>query len=351
MRCSMVKWLICIFLMLSLWIPATAADLTAPPVTGEAEWLMPAESTSFAEDLWYVIKNAVQEVMPDIYDALQIACLVIMAVIMLSILKNASQKEHPVVNLCAVACITCILLNSTNTMIRLGAKTVEQLGDYGMRLFPVLTAALAAQGGFSKSAALCTATMLFNALLSKMISKVLLPLVYAYLSVAIVSAAIGEKTLVKFRDTIRSVVVWALRTVLYVFTGYISITGAVSGSVDQVALKAAKVTISSAVPVVGSIMADASESVLVGAGVVKNAVGIYGCVAVIALLSVPFLKFGIEYGVLKLTGALCGMIAGGKEVDLLDDFGRVMGLLLAMTGAVSLMLLISIVCFLKGMGG
>ena len=137
---------------------------------------------------------------------------------------------------------------------------------------------------------------------------------------------------------------------MYIFTGYITITGVVSGSADQAALKAAKLTISGAVPVVGGILSDASEAVLVSAGVVKNAVGVYGLLAIAAIAMGPFLRIGVQYLLLKMTAAVCGVFGNKRTTELVGDFASAMGLLLAMTGAVCLILLISMVCFMKGVG-
>lgn len=80
---------------------------------------------------------------------------------------------------------------------------------------------------------------------------------------------------------VKNVVSWSLKTILTVFTTYMTVTGVVSGTTDAAALKATKVTISSVVPVVGGILSDASEAVLVSAGLMKNAAGIYGILAVL----------------------------------------------------------------------
>ena len=137
---------------------------------------------------------------------------------------------------------------------------------------------------------------------------------------------------------------------LYIFTGYLTVTGVVGGSADQMQLKATKLTISGMVPVVGNIMADASETILVSAGLVKSAVGIYGLLAIAATAMVPSLSIGIRYLLLKATAAAAGLLNGKAEAELIGDFGAAMGLLLAITFSQTLLLMISTVCFMKGMG-
>ena len=176
------------------------------------------------------------------------------------------------------------------------------------------------------------------------------PLIYLYLAFGIGNAALGTEILKRFQDTIKSIMTWSLKTILYIFTAYISITGVISGTTDAAALKAAKLTISSVVPVVGGILSDASETILVSAGMVKNAAGIYGLFAILAIWIGPFLRIGCHYLMLKGMGALCGIFSGKNTSGLIESFSVAMGHLLAMTGSVCLMLLVSTICFMKGVG-
>jgi stage III sporulation protein AE len=101
---------------------------------------------------------------------------------------------------------------------------------------------------------------------------------------------------------------------------------------------------------VGGILSDASEAVLVGAGLMKNAAGTYGFIAAIAIWVTPFLQIGIRYLLLKLTAAVCEVF-GVKQISaLIDAFSDAMGLLLGMTSAICIILVISLTCFLKGVG-
>jgi stage III sporulation protein AE len=136
--------------------------------------------------------------------------------------------------------------------------------------------------------------------------------------------------------------------VVYIFTGYISVTGIVSGATDAMTLKATKLTISGVVPMVGNILSDASEAVLVSAGLMKNAVGIYGLLAMLAIGIGPFIQLGAQYLLLKVTAGISDMFGTKKIAAIIKDFSTAMGLMLAMTGALCLIFLISTICFMKG---
>ena len=333
-----------------LVVPVNALDYTAPQVPESAEELMPAEIETFGQGLWKVISTAIGKLEPSIVNACKTCVSLVAVVLLVSVVQGISDKNKGVLELVATLGIAGILLYKTGGLIQLSAQTVTELSEYGKLLLPVMTAALAAQGGAATSAALYGGTAAFNALLCSAVSGLLVPMCYGYLILAVATGAIGNELLQKLRDLVKWLVTWFLKIVLYSFTGYMGITGVVSGTADAAALKVTKMAISGMVPVVGGLMADASESVLVSASVLKNAAGIYGIIALIAVWIAPFLEIGVQYLLLKGTGALCAAFGSKQPANLLRDFSGAMGLMLAMTGAVCIMLLISTVCFMKGVG-
>lgn len=346
----MRRFLMIMLLVCALAVPANAQELTAPSVPSEAQRFMPAHQENFLQGLLEVLRDALLAVRPDLREAAAV-CLQIVAVVMaaalLRALPGASEKT---VNLAGSIGIALTFLGSSASLVNLAADTVIQISEYGKLLLPVMTAAMAGQGSISTSAALYAATAFFDALLTSVIANLLVPMIYLYLLLSVARSAIGEDMLKMLRDTVKWAMTWTLKIILYVYTGFISITGVVSGATDAAALKAAKLTISGMVPVVGGILSDASEAVLVGASTVKNAAGIYGLFAILAIWIGPFLHIGAHYLLLKATGAVCGVFSGKQTTELIQDFSSATGLLLAMTGTVCLMLLISLVCFMKGVG-
>lgn len=338
--------LLCFIWLLA--VPVSALDLTAPEAPDDALELMPVETQNFGKDLWTVLTTAIGRAQPQIKEGSAVCFSVFTGVMLLSLLKKIPGSNGSTADLVGAMTTAVLLLNSTGSMITLASETVSELSEYGKLLLPVISAALASQGAVTSSAALYAGTAAFDAVLANGISKLLVPLVYIYLILAVASAATAEKMLENLRNLFKWLVTWSLKTILYIFTAYMSITGVVSGSTDAATLKATKLTMSGMIPVVGGILSDASEAVIVSAGVMKNAVGVYGMIALIAIWISPFLRIGIQYLLLKLTSALCGIFEMKPVSELIGAFGSAMGLLLGMTGAVCIMLLISVVCFMKG---
>lgn len=331
-------------------VPVSAAEIAPPEVPSHVLDIMPKEPETFSQGLWYLFQQALPVIQPAVVEATRI-CLSLVAIsVLTSLLSTMPGSVNRVTEIAGTICAGILILTPSNALIRLGTDTVSELSDYGKLLLPVMTAAMAAQGGVSTSAALYMGTAVFDAVLGQFISKLLVPLLYIFLCLTMAHSAMADGQLKKMRDFVKWLMVWGLKIVLYVFTGYMSITGVISGSTDAAAVKAAKLTISGMVPVVGGILSDASESVLVGAGVMKTAVGMYGALALLAICAEPFLRIGIQYLVLKITGAVCELFGSKQLTALIQDFSGAMGILLAMTGSMCLLLLISTVCFMKGVG-
>lgn len=336
---------ICTLLLIK---PVSASEITAPVVPESGQAYMPDESDSFSEGLLEILKEAATLFQPALVNASGI-CLSILAIVLLvSTVKMLPGISGNTLELIGTIAVATILIRPVGTFISSGVETVNELSQYGKLLIPVLTAALAAQGGVSSSTALYTGTVAFNGLLSTLITSVIIPILYVFLALAVASGAIKEDLLLKLKAFSKWLMTWCLKIVLYVFTGYIGITGVVSGSVDAATLKATKLTVSGAVPVVGGILSDASEAILVSAGIMKNTAGVYGLLAIIAVWIGPFVEIGIQYLMLKATFAVCGIFSGKQTASVIQDFSSGMGMLLAMTGTVCLMLMVSVVCFMKG---
>lgn len=346
----MKQFAILLILFSILIMPVKAVSIEAPKVPASGEDYMPETVTSFGDAIKALAEKNLSRLQPEFASAVKTGTALFAAAILLSaasVGRGAGKIPLKPIG-AAVAC--SFLLRDSHNMIRLATDTIQEMTDYGKLLFPVLTTAMAAQGGMTTSTALYGGTMVLDILLGNFLSGVLLPAVYVFLAFSVARAVTGEKLLKRMGDFVKNGISWSLKVLLTAFTAYMSITGVVSGTTDAAALKATKVTISSVVPVVGSILSDASEAVLVSTGILRNAAGVYGIVAMFAIFLVPFGKIGLQYLVLKASASLCSLFDAGGLESVVEDASTAMGLLLAMTGAVCLLLLISTVCFLKEVG-
>ena len=256
---------------------------------------------------------------------------------------GGSREGVDVVVMAGALAITAVSVGDMETMLGLGRQTIDRMQGFSQALLPAMAAITAALGAPAGAAVRQTATVLFSNLLLALIDSLLVPLVYAYVAACTAHAAVGNPGLKKVAEILKWVVTTALTAMLLLFVTYLTVSGAIAGSSDAAALKAAKMAISNAVPVVGRILSDAAEAILGGAGILKNTVGIFGMVVVLGMCITPFLQLGVHYLTYKLMGALTAVLADSRLAQLIDGISTAFGLILGMTGSCALLLLVSVV--------
>ena len=322
-------------------------EFSAPAPPESAAEYLPKEADSFGEGLWNVLTAAVERIYPALHEGVRCCLRALCAVVFISVAGQFSSKKTAL-ELAGVAAVAAILLEPSAELMELGVETAQELRSYGNLLLPVMASALAATGGVTTSSALYVGTAVFDAVLSAAVTGVLVPMLGMFLALSVAHGAVGEPILQRFRELIRWSMEWALKLTLYLFTGYMTVTGVISGTADAAAGKAARIAISGAVPVVGGILSDATDAVLLSASVLGGGAGVWGILTVIAIFCAPALGIGVRYLLLKVTAAVAGSFGAGRCGSLIGDFAAAMGLLLALVSVQAVLLLISAVCFLRG---
>lgn len=300
---------------------------------------------SAAEQLPAFLRSGLKE-------ALAILAVVVLCAVVRGMQEAGLKQGGPDVSVMAGAlAIAALAAGDMSAMLGLGRSTIDRMQGFSQVLLPVVAACTAATGSAAGAAARQVATAFFSNALITVIDRVLIPLVYAYVLACTAYAAVGNQGLKKIAQMLKWVVSRSLATLLILFVAYLTVTGTVAGTVDAAAVKAAKAAISTVIPVVGGIISNAAETILAGAGIVKNTVGIFGLLVVLAICLVPFLQLGVQYLIYKLCGALTAVLTDGRLAELVDGIGTAFALVLGMTGASALLLLISIVSGISGGGG
>jgi len=241
--------------------------------------------------------------------------------------------------------VTLITIGSLDVLVDMGRRTIAEISTFSKVLLPTLAAVTAAAGAVGTATVHQVATAFFADILLQLIQELLMPMIYLYIGVMVAGTMLSDNRLHNIAAMLKKVVVWMLSTSLLLFTLYLSITKVISGTTDSAVLKVTKAAISGAVPVVGSILSDAAETVLAGAGMLKGTMGVFGMLAVLAICIHPFLQLGTQYLLYKLAAFLAAVAAPPALCKLIDGLGSVFGLVLGMTGACGLLLLVSLLSF------
>ena len=238
--------------------------------------------------------------------------------------------------------VTLLTAGSLEDLIGLGAETIGELNVFSKALLPTLAAATAASGAVTTATFQQVTTVFLADLLMELIDGLLIPLVYLYIGALAAGACLPENRLGAIAEALKKIVTWMLTSSLLLFTVYLSTVRVIAGAADGASVKVAKAAISGAVPVVGGIIAEAAETVLAGAGMLKNTIGVFGMLAILAACAYPFLQLGVQYLLYKLSAFLAAAVGAPGLCKLIDGLGGAFGLVLGMTGSCALLLLVSV---------
>lgn len=332
---------ICCFLglaLLLLTLPVRGAEL--PP---EVERALPREAGQLLKDVDHWDVNSFPEGLCAIWNHLRKdvntvlrrqtrGAVSVLLVAVLCGLVSGFQKgvgdESRFLPMAGGLAVTALTAGSLDSLMGAGTAVMEQMNTFSKALLPTLAAVSAISGGAVGATLRQIATVFFADLLLGLIHGLLMPMVYLY------AGAVAE--------LLKTVCTKLLTAALLAFTLYLTVGGIFAGTVDSARVRVTKTAISGMIPVVGGIIAEASETVLAGAGLLKGAIGVFGLLGVLALCAYPFLQLGIQYLLYKLTAFLASVIGDTELCGLIGGLGGAFGLILGMVGSCALVLLVSI---------
>lgn len=243
--------------------------------------------------------------------------------------------------------VSLIALRSISSCAEIGRNALETIADYSHVLLPCLCMASTVGGGVTSGGAKYAASMLFLDGVISVCKDYLFPLLSVYMAVALTGTITDHPLLQSIGRLLKLCVKWGLVIVTSAFTLYLSLTGLLTGSVDAAAAKAAKTAISSALPVVGSILSDASSALISGAQMLCNSVGVMGMMTVLAVCAAPYLTLGSHYLVYQISGSAASSFGDSRIGSVIRCLGDIYGFLLGMVGSVSVMLFVSVISLMK----
>ncbi len=255
--------------------------------------------------------------------------------------QGAGDCAARYVPLCGVLAAATITAGDLRSLLGLGAKTVQELGELAGLLLPTVAAALASGGFVSTASVWQVTTLLLCDFLCGAAARYLLPLAYCHIAASAADAMLGEGRMGMLADGLKTLLTGALKVLTAAFAAYITTAGVLTGSTDRAAVKAAKAAVSGAVPVVGGILSDAAESVLAAAGAARSTAGVLGVFAILSTCLVPLARLGIQLILYKIAAFAAGLVGTKALSEFLTRLGDTFALVFAMTAACALVLMTS----------
>jgi len=278
----------------------------------------------------------------------------ILTVVVLCTAAGSAMSEGGVrdmVSFCGTVAVSAIAISNVHSFLGMGMETLYTLSDYSKILLPAMCSAAATAGAITSASAKYAATAMFMDVFITASVNIILPLISIYLAAVIANAMLSKDSLANVAKLLKWVCTVALTLLMMAFTAYLGMTGLISGKADELTAKLAKTALGTVLPVVGSIVSDTAETLVAGAGILRNAIGVFGFLAVAAICITPFLTLGLHYLVYKGTAAFTAALAEKRMAELVSDVGAAFGMLLALVGCGGMMLFFSVISSMKAVNG
>ncbi len=344
---------------LCLSVPALAVD------TGEMEQALPesakeilgdvtVDEASRGDGLWQRIWDWTVSALSGYLSSAARSAAVALAVTLLCSMAGAlseTGKTSGYVLLGGTLAIMAACAGDIRSFLGQTEAALGELSDFSKALLPTVAASAAAMGRGASGAARYAASALGMDVLMTVSIKVALPVIRVYAAASAAEAALPDGALggpVKLIGWLSTTLLTALTTL---FTLGLAVTGAVAGSADRTIGSLAKSAIAAALPVVGSILADAADTYVAGAALVRGAVGVFGLAAVLAVCLGPVLGLGLHYLLYKAAACIAEPFADGRLAVLIGRIGTAYGMALGLVGSAGTMLFISIVLSTEVLAG
>lgn len=242
--------------------------------------------------------------------------------------------------------ITLIMTNFSSIIIEM-KTAVQNLTGFANSLIPLMITLMITTGNIVSSGMLQPILLLLVTFISNFMTNILIPIALVATALGIISKLSEQAQVGKLSKFLNSSMVWILGTVLTLFVSVTSLEGGLTSSIDGVTAKAAKTAISSVVPVVGSILGDAVNTIMGCSNIIKNAVGVVGIIVIIAICIRPIVQLAALTITYYLGAALCEPIADEKIVGIMEQMGGTFKIFLAVLFALTVLLIIGIAIVMK----
>ena len=242
--------------------------------------------------------------------------------------------------------ITLVMTNFSSIITEM-KEAVQNLTGFANTLIPLMITLMMTTGNIVSSGMLQPILLLLITFISNFMTNILIPIALVSTALGIISKISDQAQVGKLSKFLHSSMIWILGTVLTLFVSITSLEGGLTASVDGVTAKAAKTAISSVVPVIGSILGDAVNTIVGCSNIIKNAVGMVGIIVIIAICIRPILQLAVLTVTYYLGAALCEPIADEKIVGILEQMGSTFKIFLAVMFALTALLIIGIAIVMK----
>lgn len=233
-----------------------------------------------------------------------------------AILKNLQSSFGGSVSeiafyVCYMLIIVLIVTSFTN-ITSICINSISKLNRFMNVLIPVLITLLMTMGNITTVATLQPILLGMISLITTLVSNLVIPVILVSTVLNLVGNISSQVNVEKLSKFFKKSVMYILEFVMIIFLGILSLEGSLASNVDGITAKVAKTAVSNVVPVVGKLISDATDSVIGGVNITKNAIGVIGILVITLIVISPIFESFILMLLFNLSSAVCETVADSR---------------------------------------
>lgn len=254
--------------------------------------------------------------------------------------RNSSyEKAFSVVS---VICIAGTIIMPIADIITRASGVIKQVSNFMLSFVPVYVGIISATGKPISAVTYQLSLVSVVQIISRIASTVLIPLLAIYLAFCLIGSTSSQINIGGISKGVKTVVTVTLGFLLTIFVGLLTIQGVVSNSADTLTLKTAKFAISTFLPVVGSAVSEALNTVQGCMGVIKSTVGGFSIIVIVASFLPSIITIILMQLALQISASIGDMLETDKISTLMRSASSVMSILLGIMVVFFVLLTVSI---------
>ena len=208
-------------------------------------------------------------------------------------------------------------------------ETVEMLKNMVCALLPLLVPLLASLGGITTVSLLDPALLFALSLLLDLMGSLIFPLICFSAVLNLCGSLSPRISLAKMAGLFKNIAMGVMGIMVSLFIAFLGFSGMAAATTDGLAVKAVKSAAGTFIPIVGRSLADAFDSVLGTALILKNTIGLIGVIGIIIICALPAVYILLQALMFKIAGAVIQPLGEEKLAEAVSGMGNSLIMLFA----------------------
>lgn len=297
-------------------------------------------SLSFEKIIGEIAQTAENNAAPPLKGLISITAILLICS-MLSVYKGSlSSGVSDAINITAALCISGAVVVPAVELIGSASQLIVTASNVMLAYVPAVVTLMLSSGGAVSSASYYTAVLAGEGV-CQLSSRLLAPFMNLFLGLSVTSGISPEIHLEGLIQTVSKAARWLLTFAMTIFTAVLGVKQVITSSLDTVSNRAVRFAVGSFVPVVGSALSEAYNTVRGSVSILKSGLGVFAIIAVAAVF-MPIIIRSVMWIVTLWLGKSVAEVLGLPQcAGLLGGVSAVLSTLLAVVLCVMSIYIIS----------